>query len=73
MSTTFISHRMFVAALNHDQPAPVASPGHPQPAESPGRSALGAANPLTVEQLAAFAARYWPELPFASGWKQSAS
>ncbi len=71
MSTSFISHRMFVAALNHDRPPTTPAAERAERRESTVRGALGAANELTVEQLAAFAARYWPDFPFAQGLKRS--
>ena len=69
----FISHRMFVAALNNDN--------HPPAAPMNGAPALRATDPRsaqppsqqTVEQLAAFAPRYWPEFPSARGMERWSS
>lgn len=72
MSTTFISHRMFVAALNHDPSAPEPVANHATPAHS-SAAPTRPANQLTVEQLAAFASRYWPDFPFMRGLEQSVS
>ena len=70
MSTTFISHRMFVAALNQDRPAPAPSARQAARVGSGGAARSRPANQLTVEQFAAFAARYWPEFPFARNAEQ---
>jgi hypothetical protein len=72
MSTTFISHRLYVAALNHESPAAPAA-GRLRRSGPDGRGAAGRANELTIEQLAAFAARYWQDFPFAPGLKPRVS
>lgn len=73
MTTTFISHRMFVAALNHDEASPTPVAGRSRRERATGTAADGRVNQLTVEQLAAFAARHWSDFPFVNGFKPTAS
>lgn len=66
MSTTFISHRMFVAALNHENRTPEKTVERITAMTTDALTARSS-NDLTIEQLAAFVARYWPEFPFVRG------
>jgi hypothetical protein len=69
----FISHRMFVAALNNDHPTSAPHANSAPPVNAVARRPLRPPNQLTMEQLAAFAARYWPEFPSARRMEQSSS
>ena len=88
MNTTSISHHLFVAALTSPSSVVAIQSGRSvddtatQNESSSSASlpkafgAKGASKPspnqLTVEQLAAMAARYWPDFPFDRGWKEEA-
>ena len=69
----FISHRMFVAALNNDNQPPAKPASGVPPARATGPRSAQPPSQLTVEQFAAFAARYWPEFPSARGMEQWSS
>jgi hypothetical protein len=69
----FISHRMFVAALNNDNHPPATPANGAPPARVTGPRSVPPPSQLTVQQLAAFAAHYWPEFPFARSMEQSSS
>jgi hypothetical protein len=64
----FISHRMFVAALNGENRAPNQ---HAPAAQSEAGS--GPPVNLSPEQLAALAAKHWLDFPFARPIQPSAS
>ena len=66
----FISHRMFVAALNGESHAP---DQHAPAVQSEAGSAVTSPVNLSPEQLAALAAKHWLDFPFARGMQQSAS
>ena len=68
----FISHRMFVAALNNDHHRPVAPDnGAPVARTTEPRFALPPRH-LTVDQFAALAGRNWSEFPMSHGVATSA-
>jgi hypothetical protein len=69
----FISHRMFVAALNNDHHPSTTPANGARAARATGPGSAPPPSQLTVEQLAMFAARYWPEFPLGRGVEQPAS
>lgn len=72
MNTTVISHHLFVAALTNGTATQVQRTPTPRPARV-ARGANGStSSQLTVEHLAAMAARYWPDFPFGAGFEKHA-
>jgi hypothetical protein len=69
----FISHRMFVAALNNDHNSQATPPNGDPLARTSGPRSERPPSQLTVEQLASFAARYWPEFPLGRSVEQRVS
>jgi hypothetical protein len=71
-SNSFISHRMFVAALNG------AETSHPLTAAERGNTAgwtpaRGFSMPRAAKQLAARAAQHWLDFPLARGMERRAT
>jgi hypothetical protein len=69
MNTTFISHRMFVAALTHDGQPPGNQPsaGRGFETNGPARSGVARPSPKTLEEIAA---RPWMNWPFGGGLEE---
>ena len=69
----FISHRMFVAALQGDGPAPTKPSTDSVPGGTVKRTTGNGQPQVDAESLATLASQHWSDFPFARNLGRSAS